>query len=135
MAEWKKYRRKGFVTLRPYIEGEDLSGISVSDADTPQPGGMIARNPQNHQDQWYVAKDFFDKNYEEADKDTYGTMSILVDKSGRWEWENDGAYGYCTIKEALREASNNAGSPDFEDFIHPVKVNLVRCDDKQEAAK
>ena len=26
-------------------------------------GGMILRNPENHQDQWYVSKAFFAKNY------------------------------------------------------------------------
>ena len=28
--------------------------------------GMIARNPKNSQDQWYVAKKYFEDNFEEA---------------------------------------------------------------------
>ena len=66
MPEWKKYQRKGYVEMREYCPGEDLTGVSVSDADTPQLGGMIARNPKNPLDKWYVAEDFFRDNYEEA---------------------------------------------------------------------
>lgn len=67
MTEWKHYRRTGIAEMRPYVPGEDLSGISVSDQDTPGPGGMVARNPRNHDDQWYVAKAYFEANFEEAD--------------------------------------------------------------------
>jgi len=63
---WKKYRKSALQEMRPYVVGEDLSNVSVSEVDTPEDGGMIARNPLNHEDQWYVAKDFFLKNYEEV---------------------------------------------------------------------
>ncbi len=63
---WKEYRKTAVQEMRPYVPGEDLTGISVSPEDTPEEGGMIARNAANHADQWYVAKDFFAKNYEEA---------------------------------------------------------------------
>ena len=61
---WKKYRKSALQEMRPYVPGEDLSGVSVSAEDTPEAGGMIARNDDNHADQWYVAKDFFEKKYE-----------------------------------------------------------------------
>ena len=64
MMTWAHYRRKGYSEMRPYIVGEDLTGISVSKEDTPELGGMIARNPDNHADQWYVAKAYFEKNLE-----------------------------------------------------------------------
>jgi len=32
---WAHYRRKGYSEMRPYIVGEDLTGISVSKEDTP----------------------------------------------------------------------------------------------------
>lgn len=56
--------------MRPYIEGEILNKeISISDADSkngsPRIGDMIARNPKNHDDQWLVAKDYFNDNLEE----------------------------------------------------------------------
>ena len=65
MSEFKQYRRKGFSEMRPYVLGEDLSGISVSAEDNPETDmGMVARNPKNHADQWYVARKYFDENLE-----------------------------------------------------------------------
>jgi len=62
---FKQYRRTGLSEMRPYVLGEDLSSVSVSDEDTPETDmGMIARNPKNHADQWYVAKKYFDDNLE-----------------------------------------------------------------------
>ena len=63
---FKKYRKTGITEMRPYIPGEDLTGISVNKEDTPEPGGMIARNSKNHEDQWYVAKKYVEDNYELA---------------------------------------------------------------------
>src|SRR5262249_53575139 len=56
MSEFQKYCRKQIAELRPYVVGEELCGISISDADlvagSPKAGDMIARNPKNHADQW-----------------------------------------------------------------------------------
>ena len=47
--------------------GEDLSKISVAEVDNPETDmGMVARNPNNHADQWYVARKYFEDNLEEA---------------------------------------------------------------------
>ena len=65
--EFKKFRRTNIAEMRPYVQGEDMTGISVSDPDKQLDtleGGMIARNPQNHEDMWYVAKDYFEVNFE-----------------------------------------------------------------------
>jgi hypothetical protein len=62
---WKQYRRKALASMRPYVPGEDLAGISVSETDSPAEGGMIARNPDNHADQWYVAPAYFAANFSE----------------------------------------------------------------------
>lgn len=61
---WQQYRLKGLSEMRPYVTGEDISKVSVSATDTPGEGGMIARNPKNHDDQWYVAKAYFEENLE-----------------------------------------------------------------------
>jgi len=65
---WEKYRRKGLSEMRPYQEGEDMAGVSISapdvEAGSPKSGDMIARNPKNHADQWLVAKAYFDDNLE-----------------------------------------------------------------------
>ena len=75
MNEFKKYRRKQIAELRPVTEHEidnpdaiSDNGISVSQVDlekgSPMAGDMIARNPKNHFDQWLVAKQYFEDNFE-----------------------------------------------------------------------
>ena len=68
-SEFKKYRRKQIAELRPFVPGEELSdrvSISASDreAGSPKEGDMIARNPENHDDQWLIAKEYFEANFE-----------------------------------------------------------------------
>lgn len=66
MTNFKKYCRTGTAEMRPYVKGEDLSGISISSTDNPETDmGMIARNPKNYNDQWYVAKKYFLDNFVE----------------------------------------------------------------------
>jgi len=70
MSEFKQYRHKRNAELRPYVQGENMDGISVSDADakagSPKAGDMIARNPENHKDQWLVAAQYFADHFEAA---------------------------------------------------------------------
>lgn len=72
MHTFKKYQRTQVGELRPVTEVELLRGIdesliSVSHADkvngSPRKGDMIARNPDNHEDQWLVSKEYFEKNF------------------------------------------------------------------------
>ena len=63
MSNWKNYIKMAAQPMRPYVPGEDLTGISVWEGDTPEEGGMIARNPKDPNDQWYVGKEFFNNNY------------------------------------------------------------------------
>lgn len=67
-SEFKKYRRSNIAEMRPYVHGDQaIHVISISEEDLKLPtlvGGMVARNPDNHADQWYVAKAYFDKNFE-----------------------------------------------------------------------
>ena len=67
MSDFRLYRKKNLQAMRPYIPGECLKDVSVSNGDTPELGGMIAVNSDNTGDRWYVAKKFFDDNYESAD--------------------------------------------------------------------
>lgn len=70
---WAYYRRTGLSEMRPYVPGEDMTGVSVSAPDymllagNRNPGGYIARNPKNHADQWYVSQAYFEENLEPAD--------------------------------------------------------------------
>lgn len=67
MSNWKQYKRKGLSEMRHYKSGEDLSKISVADVDDPENDmGMVARNPENHDDKWYVARKYFEDNLEPA---------------------------------------------------------------------
>lgn len=72
MSTFKRYRRIQIAELRPYVKGEVLServSISASDieAGSPKAGDMIARNPDNHEDQWLVAQKYFEQNFERLD--------------------------------------------------------------------
>jgi hypothetical protein len=66
--DWSQYKRKGVSEMRPYREGDDMTGISISDVDlkngSPKLGDMIARNPKDHSDKWLVAKKYFQDNLE-----------------------------------------------------------------------
>lgn len=69
MSEFKRYRTKQKVAeMRPFVDYLDLTGVSISDADkeagSPKEGDMIRRNPENHADQWLVAKKYFEDNFE-----------------------------------------------------------------------
>jgi hypothetical protein len=68
MTEFKTYRRRNLAEIRPYLPGEDMTGISVAAIDSasgsPKTGDMIARNPDNHNDQWLLAKKYFEDNFE-----------------------------------------------------------------------
>jgi len=73
MDTFKQYRRTGLSEMRPVTDAEAMSKslnpkISISPADkengSPYLGDMIARNPKNHEDQWLVARDYFEANLE-----------------------------------------------------------------------
>lgn len=65
---FRPYRRTNIAEMRPYVVGDVLAGVSISEADreagSPQEGDMIARNPTNHADQWLVAASYFQANFE-----------------------------------------------------------------------
>ena len=66
-SEFKNYIKTVGQPMRPYIMGENLTGISVWEGDVLEEGGMIAQNPKDTSDMWYVAKQFFEENYIPAD--------------------------------------------------------------------
>lgn len=73
--EFKKYRRIAIAEMRDLELNETRAslvedGISVSKVDSELlydlfKKGKVARNPENHKDQWYVAYDYFINNFEE----------------------------------------------------------------------
>lgn len=65
------YRRSQIAELRPWRDTDNLDGVSISQEDlkngSPRYGDMIARNPKNHKDQWLVAKQYFEDNFERGE--------------------------------------------------------------------
>ncbi len=79
---FKKFVRTNIAEMRPvtkeegHFEAEEFSDIfkvSVSNEDakngSPKDGDMVARNPKNHDDQWLVAKQYFEDNFKELADD------------------------------------------------------------------
>lgn len=77
MLKFKQYKRKGLSEMISVTEftknGGDLSKVSLSLdhlLQTHNPYefelGFVARNPKNHDDLWYVAKKYFDDNFEQV---------------------------------------------------------------------
>jgi len=68
MSDFKVYKRKSRIELRPYVVGDHMHGVSVSAADkkngSPKLGDWIARNPKDHGDMWLVSAAYFADNYE-----------------------------------------------------------------------
>lgn len=57
--------------LRPYVPGESLFNITVSEQDIqnygcPKAGDMVARDPKDRDNQWLVSKEYFEKHYKPA---------------------------------------------------------------------
>lgn len=89
--EFNQYRRKQIAELRP-VNDQDLLQfvrkrkimvddveVSISAQDiingSPVDGDMIARNPENHKDQWLVAKKYFEDNFEKVITDNLSMPS------------------------------------------------------------
>lgn len=85
MTEFTKYRRTQVAEMRPVTDydvdvynkhagelivmnGKRVVNVSISVEDlangSPKIGDMIARNPKNHNDQWLVAEQYFEDNFE-----------------------------------------------------------------------
>lgn len=94
MEVFKKYKRVQIAELRP-VEVMDIESyfrhgkivrryeneefiqdkivkLNVSEFDlkngSPKIGDMIARNPNNHNDQWLVSEEYFKNNFKEIEK-------------------------------------------------------------------
>ena len=72
MEEYEEYLRTNIAEMAAWTSKTDMNGISVSDEDykngSPQTGDMIARNPDNYDDKWLVAKAYFETNFVKKDK-------------------------------------------------------------------
>lgn len=64
MSEFKQYRRTQIAEMRPVTQHEAENQDAILDNGSPKIGDMIARNPKNHKDQWLVAQQYFNDNFE-----------------------------------------------------------------------
>jgi len=83
MSKFKNYKRTQIsemrniteIDLKAFEQDKHLHSlidtefkVSISDVDlkngSPKIGDMVARNPKNHNDQWLVAKQYFEDNFE-----------------------------------------------------------------------
>lgn len=73
----KRYRKTGQILAEPYtpVKGEFFDPpVSVAEIDFEEfhgddPHGMIAQDPENERDRWYISRRYFAENYEEVDDD------------------------------------------------------------------
>jgi len=63
----KNYIKQTLQPMDKWTPKYDMTGVSVWDGDTPEIGGMVAQNPKDATDRWYVAKAFFEENYKLAE--------------------------------------------------------------------
>ena len=78
MEDFKKYSRTSIAELRPVTQRDidrfanSINSVSIEDLrnGSPKIGDMIARNPKNHLDQWLIAKDYFEENFESLEDET-----------------------------------------------------------------
>lgn len=99
MNEFKKYRRTQIAEMREvtqrdiiqYQENKEITAyetkdnrivVSISEVDkqngSPKIGDMIARNLKNHLDQWLVAKEYFEENFERTGMEKMNEEQIRV---------------------------------------------------------
>ena len=62
-VQYTLHRKATTQPLRSYVPGEDLTGVTVGANDSPAPGGMIACNPANPADKWYLSAEFVRDSY------------------------------------------------------------------------
>lgn len=70
--EYTEHYKPQTQLMRPYLVGEDLTGVSVSEPDKSNlnDGGWIAISRDNPDDKWFVAKKFYDDNYRPVDTES-----------------------------------------------------------------
>jgi hypothetical protein len=89
--DFKKHKRKGalseLIQVQEYISqvGDDFDKVSISEPDKKLDfetfkQGFIARNPDNHNDMWYISKEYYDKNLEEVEEPKQETFLDRLQK-------------------------------------------------------
>lgn len=68
---WKRYRKIALTEMIPWSVIYPMNRVQVSPEDrdqgSPQTGDMIARQPDNHEDQWLIRAEVFKATYVEVE--------------------------------------------------------------------
>src|SRR4051812_48485033 len=132
--EFKLYKRVGEIEARPWTAEEanryqfggklGLNTISVSKADhyvACHATGMVARNPANHDDQWYIAPDYFAKHYAPAALSRQEQPQQRCSNCGQPDTECDGYSCTKVASEAWKEPPQ-----DMREIVEGLR-NLDEC--------
>ena len=69
---WNRYIKRGAIEATEWTIDTDMTLVSLSADDiengNPKSGGMIARDPKNPNDRWYINPDYFNKHYRKEDE-------------------------------------------------------------------
>lgn len=89
MSEFKEYNDVTVLEVRPYVKGEDLTGVNVPEGINPEKDkGYIAREVTLPDNPWYVPKKDFKENFVEitdAPEEEIETPEIIVEDHNR-DW-------------------------------------------------
>lgn len=131
--DFKKHKRKGALSELIQVQefgsqGGDISKVSISEPDkdllSTDPDafneGFIARNPDNHDDMWYISKEYYDKNLEEVNSESKEGLNfgqaIEAAKQGkrvaRSGWNGSGMFAYI-VPAASYPAQTGAAKAHF----------------------
>lgn len=101
---------------RNFISVDEKTRISISEVDikngSPKIGDMIARNPTNHEDQWLVAKQYFNENFLQSSGNLNFGQAIEALKQGkkvcREGWNGKNMYLYYVPANSYPALTENA---------------------------
>jgi hypothetical protein len=141
--DFKKHKRKGALSELIQVQefnsqGGDFTQVSISKPDKDllhtNPDafneGFIARNPDNHNDMWYVSKEYYDKNLEEIKSESKEGLNfgqaIEAAKQGkrvaRLGWNGQNMFAYI-VPAASYPAQTGAAKAHFgEDAMVPYRA-------------
>lgn len=137
--EFIKHKRKGalseLIKVQDFIlQGGDMMNVSISAPDLALPKevfeqGYIARNPNNHDDKWYISKEYYDKNLEPFESTKLSLnfgQAIEAAKQGkrvaRTGWNGQGMFAYI-VPAASYPAQTGAAKAHFgENAIVPYRA-------------
>lgn len=111
MSEWKKYRRKEILEMRPYEPGEDLTKLITTrdiSKDEAKEGDMVARDPNDPDVQWIVSKKRFENHFEPVGVDWLEWYEALAKECEFWKAKSGASTVKATNEIFFSDKASNA---------------------------